>query len=46
MALYLNKLETTSSKDALCQVCMKLAKWFKKEVQNVKRLQTKMTTSD
>lgn len=30
MALYLNKLETTSSKDVLYQVCMKLAKWFKK----------------
>ena len=27
-ALYLNKLESPSPKDALCQVWLKLAKWF------------------
>ena len=28
VALYLNKLESPSPKDALCQVCLKLAQWF------------------
>ena len=27
-ALRLNKLESPSPKDALCQVCLKLAQWF------------------
>ena len=27
-ALYLNKLESLSSKIALCKVCLKLAQWF------------------
>ena len=28
MVLHLNKLESPSPKDALCQVWLKLAKWF------------------
>ena len=27
-ALHLSKLESPSPKDALCQVCLKLAQWF------------------
>ena len=28
MVLHLNNLEYPSSKDALCQVCLKLVQWF------------------
>ena len=28
MTLYVNKLESPSHKDALCQVCLKLVMWF------------------
>ena len=28
VALYLNKIDSPSPKDALCQVCLKLAQWF------------------
>ena len=29
-ALYLNKLDSSSPKDALCQVWLKLAQWFRR----------------
>ena len=34
-ALYLNKLETPSPKDALCQVWLKYAQWFWRRIFNV-----------
>ena len=43
-ALLLNKLEPPSSKDALCQVWLKLAQWFWKEDENAKSLQTDVQT--
>ena len=31
-ALHLNKLESPSPEDALCQVCLKLAQWFQRRI--------------
>jgi hypothetical protein len=38
--LYLNNLEFPPPKDDLCQVCLKLAKWFWRRSQKCKSLQT------
>ena len=38
-ALHLNKLESPSAKDALCQVWLKLAQWFWRRRWNVKSLE-------
>ena len=38
VALHLNKLESPSAKDALCQVWLKLAQWFWRRRWNVKSL--------
>ena len=40
MALHLNKLESPSPKNALCQVWLKLASGSGEEDENVKSLQT------
>ena len=46
-AFHLNKLESTSPKDALCQVLLILAPWFwRREDENVKSLQTGGRTTD
>ena len=39
-ALHLNKLESPSPKEALCQVWLKSAQWFWDEDENLKSLQT------
>ena len=48
-ALHLNKLETPSPKDALCQVWLKLTQWFWRKDENVTSLrqqQRRWTTMD
>ena len=44
-ALYLNKLESPSSKNALCQVWLKLAQWFRRRRWNCKKFTTTTRTT-
>ena len=46
MALHLNKIESPSPKDALCQVWLKLASGFEEKDENVKSLQTDRQRDD
>ena len=43
-ALHLNKLDSPLPKDALCQVWLKLAKWFWRRRGNCEKLTASMTT--
>ena len=45
-ALYLNKLESPSPKDALCQVWLKLAHWFWRRSWKCEKFRTTTTTTD
>ena len=42
---YLNKIESPSPKDDLCQVWLKLAQWFFRIKENVKKFMTMTTTT-
>ena len=46
-ALHLNKLESPSPKDAVCQVCLKLAQWFWRrcKCEKITTTTTTMTTT-
>ena len=44
-ALHLNKLESLSSKDALCQVLLKLAQWFWRRRWKCEKFTTTTTTT-
>ena len=45
VALYLNKLESPSSKNALCQVWLKLARWFWRRRWKCEKFTTTTTTT-
>ena len=45
-ALHLNKFESPSFKDALCQVCLKLAQWFCRRRRKCEKFRTKTMTNN
>ena len=45
-ALHLNKLKSSSPKDALCQLWLKSAKWFRRRRWKCEKFMTTMTTTD